>query len=298
MKLVRYKVKALWVSSRAEEISLRFFLYIRDDEKGFILGAKRKNFYAVARGRVPGIYRSWEEAEKQVKGFSRAKYEGFVSLKEAKAFLEEAAAAKEDPDDFEEEPPIPSSEEEILLHTPDEILIFSDGCALGNPGPGGYGVIVIHENGEREELSQGFSLTTNNRMELLGAIAGLRFVRNKAAEVLISSDSSYLVNGMEKGWAKGWKRRGWKKADGKPALNTDLWSELLDLAAEKKVSFLWIRGHAGHPENERCDVLAKNAAGGKDLPPDTGYAPVQIQAEVEVQTPVRARETLNLPGFD
>lgn len=249
------------------------------------MAAKKKKFYAVAKGRVPGIYTDWEKgAKEQVSGFAGAKYKGFESLNEAKAFLADAGISCEVfPEEDEIFPKEEKSEASILA--PGMIHIFSDGGAIGNPGPGGYGVIVVHRNGDREEMSAGFSFTTNNRMELLGAIVGLRLVKNSQSEIHLTSDSSYLVNGMEKGWAENWKKRGWKKSDGKPALNADLWAELLDLVSGKSVSFHWVRGHAGHPENERCDVLAKAAAKGENLQADEGYVPLVIS------------ETEDLPGF-
>lgn len=136
--------------------------------------------------------------------------------------------------------------------------IFTDGACRGNPGPGGYGVI-LRFNGHEKELSGGFSQTTNNRMELLAAIEGLSAL-NEKCDVTLYSDSSYLVNGIEKGWAKKWKSNGWVKADKKPALNSDLWDRLLTLIEIHNVKIVWVKGHAGHSENERCDKLAVNAA--------------------------------------
>lgn len=134
------------------------------------------------------------------------------------------------------------------------VYIYSDGACKGNPGPGGYGTILVQ--GQREkELSGGEAQTTNNRMELSGAIAGLEALRYPC-KVVLTSDSKYLVDGMTKGWAKSWEAKGWKKADGKPALNPDLWRRLLELSRIHQVEYVWIKGHAGHPYNERCDRLA------------------------------------------
>lgn len=138
------------------------------------------------------------------------------------------------------------------------VEIFTDGACQGNPGPGGYGVILRYA-GHEKELSDGFESTTNNRMELLAAITGLKSLREKC-DVTLYSDSQYLVNGIEKGWAKKWRANGWRKSDKSPALNADLWSELLDLTETHKVRIVWVKGHAGHPENERCDNLAVAAA--------------------------------------
>lgn len=138
------------------------------------------------------------------------------------------------------------------------VEIFTDGSCLGNPGPGGYGVILRFQ-GREKELSAGFPQTTNNRMELLAAIIGLRSLREKCA-VTLYSDSRYLVNGIEKGWAAKWRANGWRKGDKSPALNSDLWGELLNLLGRHRVRIVWVKGHAGHQENERCDALAVAAA--------------------------------------
>jgi len=135
-----------------------------------------------------------------------------------------------------------------------KVEIFSDGACSGNPGPGGYGVILRF--GEHiKELSGGEHETTNNRMELTGVIKGLDALK-EPCEVTLTTDSKYVVDSVTKGWVYGWKSKGWKKSDGKPALNVDLWEQLLPLLQKHKVNFVWVKGHAGHPENERCDKLA------------------------------------------
>ena len=134
------------------------------------------------------------------------------------------------------------------------VYIFSDGACSGNPGPGGYGVIL--RCGEKEkELSGGEAHTTNNRMELTGLITGLEALKYPC-KVILQTDSKYVVDGITKGWAKSWRAKGWIKSDKKPALNSDLWGRLLDLLEIHDVTFTWIKGHAGHEENERCDRLA------------------------------------------
>ena len=138
--------------------------------------------------------------------------------------------------------------------TKKQVYIFSDGACSGNPGPGGYGVILRCE-GKEKELSGGEHQTTNNRMELMGVITGLEALKYPC-KVTIQTDSKYVVDGIEKGWAKSWKKNGWIKSDKKPALNSDLWDRLLKLLDIHEVKFTWIKGHAGHPENERCDRLA------------------------------------------
>lgn len=135
-----------------------------------------------------------------------------------------------------------------------EVEIFTDGACSGNPGPGGWGAI-LRCDGKEKELSGGEAHTTNNRMELSGVINALSALKYPC-RVRLTTDSKYVVDGITKGWAQGWKKHGWKKSDGKPALNPDLWGKLLDLLAVHEVEFCWIKGHAGHEENERCDRLA------------------------------------------
>ena len=134
------------------------------------------------------------------------------------------------------------------------IQIFTDGACSGNPGPGGWGAILRYKAHEKE-LSGGEAETTNNRMELMALIAALEQLK-APCEIDLCSDSQYVINGLQKGWAKGWRARGWKKADKSPALNSDLWARLLDLSEAHTIHYNWIKGHAGHPENERCDRLA------------------------------------------
>jgi ribonuclease HI len=147
-----------------------------------------------------------------------------------------------------------------------KITIYSDGACSGNPGPGGYGTILKY-NGTVKELSGGFRDTTNNRMEIMGAIAGLEVLK-EPCEVTIVTDSQYLVNAIEKGWAEKWRANGWMRNNKDKALNPDLWERLLALLKIHTVTFTWVRGHNGHPENERCDCLAVAAASGQNLPID------------------------------
>ena len=149
------------------------------------------------------------------------------------------------------------------------VEIFTDGACTGNPGPGGYGVILVHGE-KRRELSGGFRRTTNNRMELLAAIMGLKELRYPCA-VTVYTDSQYLAKGISEGWAKRWKANGWVLSNKKPTVNVDLWSALLDLCETHDVVFKWVKGHAGHPENERCDQLSVLAASQPNLPEDTEY---------------------------
>ena len=139
-----------------------------------------------------------------------------------------------------------------------KVKIYTDGACKGNPGPGGWGCILVYGEIEKE-LSGGEKQTTNNRMELSAAIAGLEALK-APCEVELWSDSKYLIDAITKGWARSWKAKGWKKSDGKPALNSDLWERLLALLAIHTVKFVWVRGHNGHEYNERCDRLAVSAA--------------------------------------
>ena len=145
------------------------------------------------------------------------------------------------------------------------IFIYTDGSSRGNPGPGGYGV-VLRCAAREMSLSGGFACTTNNRMELLAVIRGLETVRWQNAEIHVWSDSSYVVNAVNKGWLFGWEKKGFAKVK-----NPDLWQRFLVLYRKHQVTFHWIKGHAGHPENERCDRLAVEAASMPGLPPDEGY---------------------------
>ena len=134
------------------------------------------------------------------------------------------------------------------------VTIYTDGACSGNPGPGGWGAILMYGPHSRE-LSGGEAATTNNRMELTAVIEGLSALK-EPCDVTLTSDSKYVLDAIEKGWARSWKRNGWRKADKKPALNADLWDRLLTLLDIHTVRLVWVRGHQGHPENERCDQLA------------------------------------------
>ena len=149
------------------------------------------------------------------------------------------------------------------------VLAFSDGAALGNPGPGGYGVILKYGEASKE-LSGGYRYTTNNRMELLGAIVALETLKRQC-RVILTTDSRYVVDSISEGWAEKWRANGWRRTRRGKALNSDLWARLLDVASRHDVTFKWVRGHAGHPENERCDQLANEAAQGTNLLADEEY---------------------------
>ncbi len=145
------------------------------------------------------------------------------------------------------------------------ITIYTDGAARGNPGPGGYGVVLLSGK-HRKELSEGFKLTTNNRMELLAVIKGLEVLKKNDSVVTVYTDSKYVADAVEKGWVFGWERKKFKKKK-----NPDLWIRFLKIFRKHKVKFIWVKGHANIPENERCDELAVAASKQPDLQEDTGY---------------------------
>lgn len=149
------------------------------------------------------------------------------------------------------------------------VTIYTDGACIGNPGPGGYGIVLLYGK-HRKEFSGGYRLTTNNRMELTAAIRGLAALK-EPCQVVLFSDSEYLVNAVEKGWARRWQANGWRRQNKKKAENIDLWEELLELCERHQVHFEWVKGHAGHSENEHCDQLAVSAAQSLELAEDTGY---------------------------
>ena len=239
---------------------------------------KRKQYYVVIQGRQPGLYDQWfgeEGAAEQVDGLVDAVYKGFYTLHEAAEWLRELRA--------ETIPGLPPDLVDLLRFPPErphpqgprallkagKILIYTDGAAMDNPGPGGYGV-VLRYGGHSRELSGGFCRTTNNRMELLACVEGLKALKRQCTVVLYS-DSKYVVNGMSKGWAERWQARGWKLSNGQNVKNADLWRQLVGLCQQHDVEFRWVRGHSGNRDNERCDQLATAAAQGPDLKADVGY---------------------------
>ena len=149
------------------------------------------------------------------------------------------------------------------------VKIFTDGGCLGNPGPGGYAAILTYGD-HKKEISGGYKLTTNNRMELMACIKGLEALKYPC-EVTITSDSKYVVDGISKGWAKNWQKNNWRRSNKEKAENIDLWEKLLSLSGYHVTHFVWVRGHDGHEENERCDQLAKEAATAEYLEIDLGY---------------------------
>ena len=136
-----------------------------------------------------------------------------------------------------------------------QVDIYTDGSCRKNPGPGGWGAVLVYGSHELE-LSGGEAETTNNRMELTSVIEALSRLKEPCA-VTLTSDSRYVIDGLEKGWAQSWRKKGWKKGDGSPALNPDLWEKLLCLCEKHTIRYVWVKGHAGHPYNERCDAMAQ-----------------------------------------
>lgn len=154
------------------------------------------------------------------------------------------------------------------------VTLYTDGAARGNPdGPGGYGAILEYVDGRgtlhTKELSQGYVRTTNNRMELMAVITGLEAL-NRSCAVDVYSDSKYVVDAFNQHWIDGWLKKGWKRGKNEPVKNVDLWKRLLAVKEKHEVTFHWVKGHDGHPQNERCDVLATTAADGEDLMIDEG----------------------------
>ena len=150
-----------------------------------------------------------------------------------------------------------------------QVVVHTDGGCKGNPGKGGFGVVMVFGK-HRREISAGFRRTTNNRMELLAAISALETLI-EPCEVELHSDSRYLIDAIVKKWIDGWKRKGWVTADKRPVKNRDLWERLLIASAPHKVDWRWVKGHAGHAENERCDELANQAVTSQHLLVDTGF---------------------------
>lgn len=152
--------------------------------------------------------------------------------------------------------------------TKKHVTIYTDGSCLGNPGPGGYGAILIYKD-KRKEMSRGFALTTNNRMELLAAIVALESLKT-ACHVDLTTDSQYVRQGIMS-WLKGWKAKGWKTANKQPVKNKDLWQRLDAACQPHEIQWHWVKGHSGHPQNERCDELARTAAETDSSQTDQGY---------------------------
>jgi ribonuclease HI len=254
---------------------------------------KKNKYYAVARGHKPGIYDQWfgaNGAKANIDGFSNAVFKKFSTLEDARSWLKKVTekndfttagnqslaltftpnnqpAKKSSARSKKLDPTVPSKE--TPCSSSGQVVIYTDGGCIRNPGPGGFGA-VLKFKGCRKEISGGYRKTTNNRMELMACIEGLKALK-KPCSVVIFSDSKYVVDAIEKGWVTRWRSNGWMRTKTEPAENVDLWEELLKLCNKHKVDFKWVKGHAGNPENERCDLLARQNALKSNLPPDTAY---------------------------
>ena len=239
---------------------------------------KKKQYYVVVRGRQPGVYRQWfgdDGAAPQVEGNPEAIHRGFYTHEEAIEWLRQLgretlvqlAPNLLDLLDASTGTTLEESREGLL--GAGKVLIYTDGGAIGNPGPGGYGVVLRYGD-HRKELSGGFRWTTNNRMELMACIEALRALKFECPVVLFS-DSAYVVDGMTKRWPERWRSNGWRTRNDQPVKNADLWQQLLDLTSEHDVEWRWVRGHAGNPDNERCDRLAMAAARDPEQLIDAAY---------------------------
>lgn len=236
----------------------------------------KKKFYAVFQGHSPGIYETWDEASAQVKGFKGAQYKSFPTLDAAIAWLRECVLHAKEPVAQEiieliknQNVDIQTNSANSTQNDQDIIIIHTDGGASPNPGVGGYGV-VMQKGKLRKELSAGYTLTTNNRMEMMAVIVALQAL-HEPSEVILHTDSKYVVDSISKRWVYGWKKRGWKKSDGQRPENVDLWKQLLAQLEIHNVEFRWVKGHAGNVENERCDALVAEARKAKHLLVDRGY---------------------------
>ncbi len=235
---------------------------------------KKKKFYAVATGNNPGIYTEWfgdNGAENQVKGFAGAMFKGFPTKEAAEDFIKQNAGKKRraKPKTSPQKAKASPKLKPMITSKDGSIVIYTDGGCLNNPGSGGYGVVI--KNGKKtKELSGGYRLTTNNRMELMACIVGLGSLKN-GCSVILFSDSKYVVNGITKGWAVRWQANGWMRTKKEKAINPDLWEKLLVLCGKHDVQFRWVKGHAGNEGNERCDQLATYEAAKVKLPVDTVY---------------------------
>ncbi len=239
---------------------------------------QKKQYYVVVKGHSPGLYKTWfgdDGAAKQVEAYPQALYKGFYTLEQATDWLRELGPEKlrtYAPNlllHLENAPTKSTADPVQALLDQGKVVIYTDGSSLGNPGKGGYGVVIRNDD-QISELSAGYFETTNNRMEMMACIVALKSLK-KNSDVVIFSDSKYIVDAVTKGSADRWKANRWLKSDRKKIANIDLWKELLTLCDEHKVEFRWVRGHFTDANNERCDQLANVAARSKNLKHDTGY---------------------------
>lgn len=242
----------------------------------------KRKYYAVVRGKRPGIYDTWDGpqgAKAQVESFPQAVYKSFPTESTAEQWYRERGGPIPIAHVRSLPPPPPASaafpaglapEDQLLAG---RVVIFTDGACTGNPGPGGYGVVLRYRDTVRE-LSGGFARTTNNRMEMLAMVEALASLQGQPA-ITLYSDSSYVIDALQKGWAVRWRRDGWQRtgdAGREDVKNVDLWQRLLPLYEQHDVTLVQVKGHAGIADNERCDQLAVAAAQRRGLPPDPGFA--------------------------
>jgi ribonuclease HI len=232
----------------------------------------QKKVYAVARGRKTGIFDQWfgqGGAWEQVNGHPGALFKGFSDRKEAETWLSGVGKTTAEPLPARNRPTSQKNTDNSAPVPENTVVVYTDGGSLGNPGPGGYGAVMLFK-GKRKELSGAFRLTTNNRMEMMACIMALRELK-VSSSVIMHCDSKYVVDGIMKGWARGWRTRGWMRTKTEKAKNADLWAELLKLCERHHVEFRWVKGHAGVAENERCDFLVNREQARPDLPADVVY---------------------------
>lgn len=211
-------------------------------------------FYAVKKGRQPGVYNSWDECSEQINGFSGAIYKKFKVESDAQAFVSGEAISSVKTSNAAE---VQNNASDVL--TDKTVSLYTDGACSGNPGPGGFGYAVVVNGVLSLKGSGGLKSTTNNQMEISAVIEGLKAIP-KNCSVTVYSDSSYVVNAFQKHWIDSWKHRNWVKNDGSPVLNRGLWEQLLSVIAKhKEVNFVWVKGHVGNKYNELCDKLAVEA---------------------------------------
>lgn len=230
-----------------------------------------KKVYAVKVGRQTGLFSTWAECEKQVKGYQGAKFKGFEQAQEALAWLssptgstaapKDGAKRKKSFTDFSSHKRDVSPKNTTISEIHADFIVYTDGSCLRNPnGPGGWAAVILdRKTGEVRELHAGSPSTTNNRMELSAAIGALSSVE-KGTSVALYTDSQYMKNAFTRHWIENWKRNGWKTSKGTDVLNKDLWLELDQLFQNYNVTFHWVKGHAGNSYNERCDLLARTEA--------------------------------------
>lgn len=247
----------------------------------------KKQYYIVVHGHKPGLYTEWfgdNGASKQVEGFNDAIYKGFYSKEDALQWLREFSEEmlqKYAPnllDLVDYSIPLKVVDDDVELLKEGKVVIHTDGCALGNPGVGGFAVLLRYKDKEKE-ITGGFQETTNNRMELIACIEGLKSLKQKS-NVIVFSDSKYLVDAIVNQWIYKWRNNHWTKSKSQKVLNADLWKTLLDLIEQHEVELRWVRGHNIDKSNQRCDILAKQAAQQKNLPIDIGFNKDDLQSSL------------------